>query len=209
MKRSEITIGQGLELLTLARRLTPDEYQARHRWLERLTDPDFDPDTIRIEGPQTFNLGSGFIFTVEEILELEVYYSISPDDILRRGGHNPAEWEYVGKKPESGTRKVKAAIGRLNRIWTEEQVTGLLTRPNCPVKGSGAWVREAYPKARPRYDGKGWIGFPDSTTSRWQDRSDGSVYFPDLWDGGHDWDRRLIHVQREWDVEERLCLLCG
>ncbi|MBI4092479.1 MAG: hypothetical protein HY420_00985 [Candidatus Kerfeldbacteria bacterium] len=42
MKRIDITSGQCVELLTLARRLTPDEYQARHRWLERITDPTFD-----------------------------------------------------------------------------------------------------------------------------------------------------------------------
>ncbi|MDO8584971.1 MAG: hypothetical protein Q7R85_02510, partial [bacterium] len=41
MNRPEITIGQGLELLALARRLTPDEYQARHRWLVNVTNPEF------------------------------------------------------------------------------------------------------------------------------------------------------------------------
>lgn len=209
MKRSEITIGQGLELLTLARRLTPDEYQARHRWLERLTDPDFNPDTIRIEGPQTFDLGDGFVFTVDEVIELEVDDTVEPDELLWRGGHNPSDWEYVGKKPESGVRTVRAAIGRLNRPWTEEQVTGLLTRPNCPVKGSGAWVREAYLKAHPRYDGKGCISFPDSTTSRWRSQGDGYVCFPSLWSGGHDWSRGLDRVRRGWSVEDRLCLLCG
>ena len=42
-KRIPITGPQCIELLTLASRLTPDEYQARHRWFAELTDPDFDP----------------------------------------------------------------------------------------------------------------------------------------------------------------------
>lgn len=41
-KRLQITSPQCIELLTLATRLTPDEFQARHRWLALLTDPKFD-----------------------------------------------------------------------------------------------------------------------------------------------------------------------
>ncbi len=54
-KRIPITSPQCIELLTLAIRLTPDEYQTRHRWLARITDPEFDmtqlPDLISgVEG---------------------------------------------------------------------------------------------------------------------------------------------------------------
>ena len=156
---------------------------------------------------QTFDLGDGFVFTVDETVELEVDGSTSSKDILRRGGHDPGDWEHLGEQPESGTRMVRAAIGRLNRPWTEEELTALLTKPGCPLKGSGAWGGEAFLKVRPSYDGKGWIGFPDSNTSRWRHRSDGGVYFPRLWRVGTRWYRHLRSVRYGWHAENRVCLL--
>jgi hypothetical protein len=182
--------------------------------LEKCSDPEWVEATKRFlrkeepwPKPQTVNLGSGFIFTIDEIVELEVDYSTEPDEILRRGGHNSADWKHLGTKPEPGTRRVRAAIGRLNRSWTEEQIMELLEKPNCPMKGSGAWVREAFLKARSRYDGKGWIGFPDAETSRWRSRSGGRVCFPGLWGDVVDWFRSLPSVRREWRAGSRLCLL--
>ena len=183
--------------------------------LEKFADPEWVEAAkrfLRKEDPwpkaQISNLGSGLIFTIEEVVELEVDDSTSPDEIfLRREGHNPADWEYLGTRPEPGTRKVKVAIGHLNRSWTEEKVAKLLAKPDCPLKGSGAWVREAFLKARPSYDGKGWIGFPDSESSRWRYRSDGNVYFPILWNDGAYWNRSLRSVRREWSAEDRVCLL--
>lgn len=46
MKREEITIGQERELLILARRLTPDQFQTRHQLFEKITDPNFDVAVI-------------------------------------------------------------------------------------------------------------------------------------------------------------------
>lgn len=155
-------------------------------------------------------LGAGWRFTVDEIMEFTVDDSLSSDEIAKRHGLDlKRDWKYVGTPPKSGTRTVKAVIGRLNKSWTEEQVTELLSEPGCPLKGSGAWVREAFLAARPRYDGNDWIGFPDAQTSRWRDRRSDGVYFPFLWGVGDGWDRDLFWVRDEYCADDRLCLLCG
>lgn len=159
----------------------------------------------------TIDLGNGWCFTIHEIEELEVDYSISSDEIASRMNLDlEHDWEYRGTASQPRVRKVKAAIGCLNRNWTEEGVTELLGKPGCLLKGSGVWVREAYIARHPRYDGKGWIGFPDAKSSRWRFRHDRNVYFPDLWnDGAERWRRGLAWVEDERSPEYRLCLLCG
>ena len=184
--------------------------------LEKFSDPEWVEAAKRFlrkeeswPKPGTIDLGGGFVFKIDEILELEVDNIIEPDEILRRGDQNPADWEYVGKRPEAGTRKVRAAIGWLNKAWTEEKVAELLAKPDCLMKGSGAWVCEAFLKVRPCYDGNGWIGFPDPNSSRWRDRHSERVFFPDLCYDGTDWHRRLHRMRDMWHAEFRLCLLLG
>lgn len=156
-------------------------------------------------------LDVGWKFTVEEIHDLSVDYGMSVDEINRRSGLNTEkDWEYVGTPPKSEVRVVKVAIGHLNQEWSEEWVPALLAKTGCPLMPSGAWVREAYLVKHPRYDGKGWIGFPDTSSSRWRYRHDGSVCFPSLWDDGKGgWTRDLDWTRGEWDREFRLCLICG
>lgn len=45
--------------------------------------------------------------------------------------------------------------------------------------------------------------------NRWQNRHNGNVYFPNLWnDDDGRWNRNLNHVRNEWNASNRLCLLC-
>ena len=160
----------------------------------------------------TINFGNGWLFTIDEIDELEVNYGFSPDELSRRMNLDMKnDWDYIGTPPKPEVRKVKAAIGYLNRTcWTEKQMTELLAKPGSPSKGSGAWVLEAYLVKRPHYDGNGSIGFPDAESSRWRRRRDRGVCFPFLWgDGAGGWDRNLHGVENVWPREDRLCFICG
>lgn len=159
---------------------------------------------------EAIDLGDGWRFTIDEVLELEVDYALGSSELNDRMGISVMGWEYVGTEPKPEVRRVKAAIGRMNRPWTEEQVTALLAKPGCQFRGSGAWGREAFLEKRPRYDGKGWIGFPDASSSRWRYRRVRGVCFPLLWGAfGGDWYRGLVRVKDEGAREGRLCLLCG
>ena len=156
--------------------------------------------SVKLTAGLVINLGDGWSFTIEEVLDLAVDYALTPAEISKRSNLGDNDWEYVGTAPGAlGQRKVKALVGRLNRNWTEEQVTGLLAKPGCLLKGSGAWVGDAYLSLRPNYDGKGnYIGFPDAGTSRWRLVRVGDVYFPFLWyDHGWRWYRRLRWVGSE------------
>jgi len=155
------------------------------------------------------DLGDGWLFTVDETVELKVSYGVTVRNIEKRSSMSRDDWSYVAQMPKLGDRKVKAVIGRLNRNWTEEQVTDLLAKPGCLLKGSGAWVREGFLAARPNYDEKGSIAFPDKGTSRWRYVHGGDVCFPNLWyDGYERWCRSLSQVRYGWSASGRLCLLC-
>lgn len=171
----------------------------------------FDLDLARKSGRivDCIDLGDGWMYFVEEYLELEVDYTLAPAEIRRRAGLDERDWEHVGTVPSAnGKRKVKLAIGYLNRQWAEYRLHDLLAKPGCKLAGSGAWVREAYRQARPNYDGKGPIAFPDKETSRWRGLRFGGLCFLCLW--LHDvrpWYQDLRHNGYEWSVAHRLCLV--
>jgi len=166
------------------------------------------------------DLGAGLLYSIEDFLELEVDYSLTSTELARRMNLQP-EWRYAGQTPSAGRRTVQAAIGRLSATWTELQLTHLLSQPECPLQGSGAWVREAFLAARPRYDGRGTVLFPDGESSRWRRRlpsspSSGgdlevsfySICFPGL-EGLSDgsWRRSLLWVKAARSTAARVCLL--
>lgn len=168
-------------------------------------------DRAKVTGRITdyFDLGGGNAFLVDEYVDLEVNNSISVDKIEKQMDLNKKDWLYISKVPSSGKRKVRAAIGRMNHNWTEEGVVEMLAKPNSRLKGSGAWVREAYLAARPDYDNKGSLSFPDKESSRWRHVCSDLVYFPFLWRGIlRRWRCDLYWVGREHNASLRLCLLC-
>jgi hypothetical protein len=163
------------------------------------------------------DLGAGLTYSIEDTLELDVDYALTSTEIARRMNLQP-EWRYAGQTPDAGERRVRAAIGRLSLTWTELHLANLLTQPECPLQGSGAWVREAFLAARPRYDGRGSILFPEAESSRWRRRvptsdpergvSTYSTCFPGL-DGSSDgsWCRSLLWVKAGRSPAVRVCLL--
>jgi len=163
------------------------------------------------------DLGAGLLYSIEDVLDIDVDEALTSTEIARRMNLQP-EWRYAGQTPIAGKRRVRAAIGRLSQTWTELQLTHLLTQPDCPLQGSGAWVREAFIAARPRYDGRGNVLFPDAASSRWRRRlppseadpgvSFYSLCFPGLEgspDGG--WRRSLLWTKAARSSAVRVCLL--
>lgn len=205
--RNELAVGgidsEGIEAAQTA--LYAGEGQAFIREAVRK----FAIERMKADG-NVIDLGDGWLFTVDETIELEVDYQLAPAEIGRLTGLATKDWEYLGTAPTAlGQRRVKALIGCLNRNWTEKGVTTLLAKPGCPLRGSGAWVREGFLTTRSNYDGKEPIFFPELASSRWRLVRDGSVYFPDLWfNDGRRWLRNLSRVGPEWYASRRLCLLC-
>jgi hypothetical protein len=156
------------------------------------------------------DLGEDKIYLVDEYIDLEVDYSISFKEIARRAHLNVNDWMYLGEVPRAGTRKVKAAIGRLNCTWSETGLQFFLLGNSCSrLRGSGAWVREAFLGFRPDYDKKGPIFFPESASSIWRDGRNDKICFPNLRDSHHKcWYHSMSSCEHTHYASYRICLLC-
>jgi hypothetical protein len=166
-------------------------------------------DYLKTHGKEIIDLGDGWIFIADESIDLPVDYTITPEEIQKRSALPERDWRYLGMAPTAtGLQDLKAVIGHLNRTWTDTQVTTLLAKTGCPLRGSGAWVREAFLAVRPNHDRQGSIFFLDNYTSRWQQVRIDHLCFPSL-QGDNDgtWGRDVAWSGVEQGITDRLCLV--
>jgi hypothetical protein len=174
-------------------------HASKHVLLAQVTEP--------VAGME-IDFGDGWHFTVDEVVEFPVIFTLTTTELLIRSGLTRSDFLDLGTPSSGETKKVKAILGRFSQQWTEASVSTLLAKPGCRFKGSGAWVSEGFIKFRPKYDGKGWVSFVGDPNSRWQDIHDYSIYFPCLHGGVRDsWRRSLNRVDLGRNIDERLCLL--
>ena len=61
-------------------------------------------------------------FTQLAQFDLVADFSLSPDEILRRGGQRPSDWEFRGVCPKSGISRVWLVVGSFNKAMTRGQM---------------------------------------------------------------------------------------
>lgn len=157
-----------------------------------------------------FDLPEGNVFLVEGYHEIEVDYTPSPEEIGRHLNFDQEEWQHVATSPALGVRKVKVAIGHMNKAWTEEGIARILSVRNSPLRGSGAWVMEAYLGLHQGREGSASsIDFPDAETSRWLWKQDRHIYFTGLArEKGTSLKRQLLWGKgNKTGIKRRLCLM--
>jgi hypothetical protein len=111
-------------------------------------------------------------FTVECVHEVKVL-PVSLEGILYEcAGASFDQWEYAPQRTNlhSVPFVARVAIGYFDTTLTIEEILRKvdIVSPS-PFGGSGAWVRSAYLRAFPKYDGKGPILFPHGH-SLWKDK---------------------------------------
>jgi len=147
-------------------------------------------------------------FILDEVVEIELDPNIPVKAIERRAGISRVYWEFLGEQVAGAKHRVKLAVGRFNKPTNDEAVVAwIAANPERKLAGSGAWAREGFLKAVPRYDGKGLIRFVADLNSRWHDRQFRRVFFPVLWVVERDWHRPLSRVDHRFDADSRVAPL--
>lgn len=117
---------------------------------------------------KALDLGEGWAVKIDEVLDLNVDYSLSVEEIDRRMQNKPIHRiAHSGAVPIPGLRLVRALRGHLNQEWNFTKIDRILARPNCPVTYSGAWVREAFAEAFTMHENRGVIFFPETPSCTW------------------------------------------
>jgi hypothetical protein len=154
------------------------------------------------------------MLTVLETLKVKVDWDLPPDEHVIISGLNPDHWVYRGSPallaPKGTTESTIAIVTLDETMAIGEIVPWVLAKTQSGFHGSGAWVREGYLSARPDYDGKGAILFPDEGRSLWADnwetRSDG-LCVPGIWhDNGRMGPRSLDWIGDKWRAGKRIAL---
>lgn len=118
-----------------------------------------------------FDLGEGFIFAVGRRVDLRIDYGVDLALIEDRSGRDGSR-RYASEcqVPAAAESVATLLIGRFleSKTTSERGIKKMLSKPGCPVTGSGAWVREAFMAAfnPPAY--RCGVAFPDPATSRWE-----------------------------------------
>lgn len=153
-----ITSLQRMEMLQLATRLTPDEFQARHRWLALLTNPEFDPNTL-LES-MTYPANGEFNLSIPE--------PFTGLEMVSKNGFT-GSWRFIGQEitaPQAKRFKL-VTIGRQPNF--EAVKTKLAEHGAIP---QGQWCR-ALKRVYPKHCGE-QIGVADAS---WLD-PDNDTHFP-------------------------------
>jgi hypothetical protein len=141
--------------------------------------------------------------------------------------HQALNWIYRGTLPDwvgnyLPKPKVVVVVGAFNRAmdWVE-MVEFFQDHPDFELH-AGAWVRAAYLRDHPGYDGEGEIFFPDEKESLWADpfekrgKPEENLHYPSLWHdngkmgiGGFTWikskvsaGRRVVCIRRIHPIEK-------
>ncbi len=153
------------------------------------------------------DLGGGWIFCVEEVVEHPVDPALTTSALLAVMDSTPELWKRLGTAPADDLMTSRSLIGRMNQRWTESGLRELLSTADCRLKGSGRWVLEGFMSLRLMHDGKGWIFFAGDENSCWEDALTTTPFFPALYPAPTGkWSRTMAECVAEWSRETRICL---
>ncbi len=170
MPRSEISSAQATDLLVLARRLNVEEYQERHPWLVRLTDPDFDMSTLNsvVRGLRWPKPGEVFELTLDaDALGNQPFVMVHDDSYVnldwrhdgrRLSGLQVGRFKFVQVGYQPNWAGVQNELLKFGKIpcgqWRQALKARFAFAPNCPVGVADAsWVypegKTSFPIIRP------------------------------------------------------------
>jgi hypothetical protein len=153
------------------------------------------------------NLGEGWLFTVEEVIDHSVDFTLTLRPMFLELDSKPLDWKRVRAAPTDQKPVGKSLVGRMNRPWTEGEIRSLLSRVGGRLKGSGRWVLESLVELRPKHDGKGWICFAGDESSCLENVHLKQFFFPAIYPAPTGtWACAMADSASSWGRDTRLCL---